>query len=79
VGIGNKFLTHAKGRAMLTTADVARRYQVSGTTVRRWCELGLLAGAEKVGIPPRVTWVIPESALEGFEPPRPGRPKKERQ
>jgi DNA-binding GntR family transcriptional regulator len=63
---------------MLKTSEVAERYGVSSTTVRKWCELGLLAGAEKVGIPPRVTWVIPESALEGFEPPRPGRPRKQR-
>ncbi|HHX44542.1 MAG TPA: helix-turn-helix domain-containing protein [Chloroflexi bacterium] len=64
---------------MLTTADVARRFGVSTTTVRRWCELGLLPGAERVGVKQRATWVIPEGALQGFEPPKPGRPKKERQ
>jgi len=61
---------------MLSTLDVARKYGVSLTTVRKWCERGLLPGAELVGIRLRATWVIPESALVGFEPPKPGRPKK---
>jgi predicted site-specific integrase-resolvase len=64
---------------MLKTSDVAERYGVTTKTVRRWCRLGYLNGAERVGIPPRLTWQIPESALEGFEPPTPAhrRQKKE--
>ena len=61
---------------MLKTLDVAKQYGVSTTTVRNWCEAGLLLGAEKVGLPYRSTWVIPDSALDGFEPPKLGRPKK---
>ncbi len=60
---------------MLTSTDVAARYDVTRTTVRRWCELGLLPGAEKVGVGMRATWLIPEKALEGFERPRAGRRK----
>ena len=61
---------------MLTTAAVAMRYEVTPMTVRRWCQAGLLPGAEKRGVEPRVTWLIPESALEGFTPPR--RAKREK-
>lgn len=65
---------------MLTTAVVALRYDVTPMTVRRWCRLGLLPGARKVGVEPRVTWLIPESALEGFAPPPRGpRKRKEAQ
>ena len=63
---------------MLKTSEVAGRYAVSTTTVRKWCEAGLLPGAEKVGLKWRSTWLIPDSALEGFEPPKPGRPPKNR-
>jgi predicted site-specific integrase-resolvase len=55
---------------MLTIAEVAQRYGVSGQTVRRWCMTGLLSGAVKLGKDRRGTWVIPASALEGFEPPK---------
>ncbi|NLD73576.1 MAG: helix-turn-helix domain-containing protein [Chloroflexi bacterium] len=61
---------------MLTTRDVALMFGVTTTTVRRWCDCGRLPGAEKVGEGYRATWVIPEEALEGFEPPRPGRPQR---
>ncbi len=54
----------------LGTEEVARRYGVTTMTVRRWCEAGLLLGARKEGIGKRATWLIPESALEGFVPPR---------
>lgn len=52
----------------LGTAEVARRYGVATITVRRWCEAGLLPGAKKIGVGKRATWLIPESALEGFVP-----------
>lgn len=54
---------------MLTIADVAKRYGVTGQSVRRWCMAGLLPGAVKLGHGRRGTWAIPESALEGFTPP----------
>ena len=58
---------------LLSTADVARRFDVAPMTVRRWCELGWLPGAYKEGEGYRATWRIPESALDGFEPPTRGR------
>lgn len=64
-----------QGDQVLTTAEVARRYAVCTTTARRWCERGLLSGAELVGTGQRATWVVPEGALEGFVPPKPGRPR----
>lgn len=60
---------------MLTPDEVAERYGVSPVTVRGWCSRGKLA-AIKEGRGNRGNWLIPESALEGFTPPRPGRPKK---
>ena len=60
---------------MLGTDDVAKRYGVTPATVRRWCRLGYLPGAERLGVGQRATWAIPERALDGFEPPEPGRPK----
>ena len=62
---------------MLTTATVALRLGVEPMTVRRWCQRGLLPGAEKSGVEPRTTWLIPESALEGFTPPKRGPRKRE--
>ena len=62
---------------MLTTATVALRLGVAPVTVRRWCRIGLLPGAEKIGAEPRETWLIPESALEGFTPPKRGPRKRE--
>ncbi len=62
---------------MLTTREVAARFGVTQQTVRRWCAQGLLKGAQQVGEGQRSVWIVPESALEGFEPPRPRRPKRE--
>lgn len=61
---------------MLTTEDIAKRYGVTPKTARRWCRKGYLPGAERVGTGQRATWVIPESALDGFEPPDIGRPRE---
>lgn len=42
--------------------------------VARWCAMGLLPGAHKVGPRgKRGLWMIPESALQGFVRPRRGR------
>ena len=53
-----------------TVGQVAKRYGVAEGTVRYWCREGLLAGAVKMGEKRRGVWLIPETALEGFEPPR---------
>ncbi len=61
----------------LTPDEVAERYDVHPDTVRRWCTLGYLPGARKEGDKYRGYWIIPESALEGFKPPKPG-PRRNR-
>jgi hypothetical protein len=64
----------------LTTADVAARLDRPERTIRLWCKQGRFTGARAVETPRGVYWVIPESALKGFESPplgRPARPKAE--
>jgi len=61
---------------MLGTREVAERFGVTPAAVRRWCREGYLPEATLVGIGRRATWQIPESALDGFEPPKTGRPKE---
>jgi hypothetical protein len=59
----------------LTTADIAERYGVESETVSRWCQRGLFPN--KITGPKTGTgaiYLIPESDLEGFTPPRRGRP-----
>jgi predicted site-specific integrase-resolvase len=60
---------------MLKTTAAAQRLGAAPVTVRLWCRIGLLPGAIKVGESPRETWLIPESALEGFQRPKRG-PRK---
>jgi hypothetical protein len=61
----------------LTTLQVADRYDVARQTVALWCRRGLLSGAREVDAGRGPVWLIPESALEGFTPPKPtGRPPK---
>jgi hypothetical protein len=57
-----------------TPSDVARMCDVTEATVRRWCRLGYLPGSVKTGGKFRGDWSIPASALDGFVPPKPGRP-----
>ena len=60
---------------MLGTPEVAERFKVSEATARRWCQRGLFPNARRIG----KTWVIPASDLEGFERPRPGPKRRERE
>ena len=61
----------------LTTADVAQRLGVSAITVRLWCRRGLFPYAREQATPRGPVWMIPESDLKGFAPPkRTGRPPK---
>lgn len=48
----------------LTTADVAKRLQVTPYTVRKWCRDGWLEGVRLEG--DTSGWRIPESALAAF-------------
>lgn len=58
---------------LLTTQQVAERYGVEVQTVSGWCRRGLFPN---VVLGPKTgrgaIYLIPESDLEGFEPPRPG-------
>ena len=65
----------------LTTAQVAERMGVSVHAVRFWIKRGLLPHAYARAESRGPVWMIPESDLEGFEPPkktgRPPKPKTE--
>jgi hypothetical protein len=64
-----------KAMTLLTTAQIAERYGVQMQTVSRWCQRGLfpnLMKGRKTGH--GAIYLIPESDLESFTPPRRGRP-----
>lgn len=54
----------ASGSADLTVAQVAARYSRQPSTVRGWCESGLLRGAYRLR---GREWRIPAEALAAFE------------
>lgn len=61
----------------LTTSQVADRMGVSVHAVRFWIKRGLLPNAYEVKESRGSVWMIPESDLKGFEPPKKtGRPPK---
>ena len=60
----------------LTTGQVAERVNASERTVRLWCKQGLFPNARTQETPFGDYWLIPESDLEGFKPPKMGRPRK---
>lgn len=60
----------------LTTADVAERLDRPERTIRLWCKQGLFSGARAVDTPRGSYWLIPASALKGFQEPPRGRPAK---
>jgi predicted site-specific integrase-resolvase len=61
--------------ALLTTEQVAERYGVEVQTVSRWCQRGLFPNLERGPRTGRgAIYLIPESDLENFTPPRMGRP-----
>jgi len=57
---------------LLSTKDIAARFGQSLPTARRWCALGRIPGAHKLGR----DWFVEETALEGWRPPRKGAPPK---
>jgi excisionase family DNA binding protein len=60
----------------LTTSKAAERLGVGKSTVNLWCRQGLFPHARSVDTPRGAVWLIPESDLVGFEPPKMGRPRK---
>jgi predicted ArsR family transcriptional regulator len=61
----------------LSTSQVAERMGVSVHAVRFWIKRGLLPNAYEVQESRGSVWMIPESDLTGFEPPKKtGRPPK---
>lgn len=44
--------------------------------VRLWCQQGRFKNARQLDTPRGAVWLIPESDLDGFEPPKMGRPRK---
>ncbi|MDQ3917798.1 MAG: helix-turn-helix domain-containing protein [Acidobacteriota bacterium] len=63
----------------LTTAQVAERLGVGKSTVNLWCRQNRFPNARSLDTPRGPVWLIPESDLEGFTPPQPGRPPKPKQ
>jgi excisionase family DNA binding protein len=61
---------------LLTASQAAKYLKVSSVTVRVWCKRGLFPHAELKETPFGSGWLIPESDVENFEPPKMGRPPK---
>jgi hypothetical protein len=65
---------------MLTVREVAERVGAAAISVRIWASRGRFPGARKEATPFGDFWLIPETALEGFElgkpGPKPGSKKK---
>jgi hypothetical protein len=60
----------------LTTTQVAARLEADARLIRLWCQQGRFKNARQVDTPRGAVWLIPESDLKGFEPPKMGRPPK---
>jgi hypothetical protein len=62
---------------MLTVSEVAQQTGSAERSVRLWAKDGKFPGATLVEPPAGVSyWLIPETALEGFEKRERGRPPK---
>ena len=59
----------------LSTSEVAARYGVAARSVRDWCARKLFPNAYEQRTARGPVWVIPESDLENFMPPKLGRPR----
>jgi hypothetical protein len=60
----------------LTTKLAAERLGIGESTARLWCKQGRFPGAYEEKTLRGPVWQIPESALEGFTPPKRGRRPK---
>jgi predicted site-specific integrase-resolvase len=58
----------------LTTSQVAERMNVGQSTVNLWCRQGRFPNAQRVETPQGGYWLVPQSDLTNFEPPKIGRP-----
>ena len=63
-----------------TARQLAERFNVAGSTVRGWLLRRLIPGAvlKETGLG-NSYWVVPESALKNFVPPKPGPVPKAKQ
>lgn len=59
----------------LSTSEVAERFGVASRSVRAWCARGHFPNAYEQQTTRGPIWMIPESDLEGFIPPKAGRPR----
>lgn len=60
----------------VTSSEIASKFGVNDSTVRRWCRRGLFRGADLKFVPPfGSVWVVPTANLQYFKPPKNGRPK----
>ena len=60
----------------LTAKQLAERYNVAASTARAWFLNGIVPRAYLKETELGSFWVVPESALASFVPPKPGRPPK---
>ncbi|MCW5967575.1 MAG: helix-turn-helix domain-containing protein [Blastocatellales bacterium] len=60
----------------LTIAEAAERLNAADVTVRLWCRQGRFPNARTEETPFGGYWLIPESDLRKFKPPKMGRPPK---
>jgi hypothetical protein len=61
---------------VLTVKEVAQRISAGESSVRLWASQDKFKGARLEETPMGSYWLIPESALIGFENPGRGRPQK---
>ena len=61
---------------MLTVKEAAAKIGAAEISVRIWAKAGRFSGARKEETPMGEYWLIPENALERFENPGRGRPRK---
>ena len=66
------YLANMKGE--LTAAQVSERLGVGRSTVNLWCRRKRFPNARIEKSPVGDYWLIPESDLKDFEPPKMGRP-----
>ncbi len=57
---------------LLTAKQIAVRYGVAASTARAWCLNGILPGAYMKETELGSFWIVPESNLLGFVPPKSG-------